>query len=72
MPDTPLTLEEAATLLDADPELVQLSLDQGSLRSLQLADVRAFRDGQVSAWDGAFEEINAWDFVHDFDHGTVH
>lgn len=72
MLDNPLTLEEAAAILDADPELVQLSLDHGTLASLQLADVRRFRDGQTEVWDGAFTEINAWDFNLDFDHGTIH
>lgn len=56
-----LLLEEAAAILDADPELVQCALNKGSLQSLQLADVRRFRDDQAQTWDDLAAELSELD-----------
>ncbi|OWO89546.1 hypothetical protein B5E41_30350 [Rhizobium esperanzae] len=70
MIDAPLTVAEAAAILECETDLVQCALDKGKLPSLQLAHVRAFRDRQAETFDDLFVEVNAWD--HEIEFVTLH
>jgi len=70
MIDAPLTVAEAAAILEADDDLVQCALDNGKLPSLQLAHVREFRDRQAESLDDLFVEVNSWD--HNIEFVTLH
>ncbi|MBY5551037.1 hypothetical protein HFO61_30290 [Rhizobium leguminosarum] len=69
---TALTLAEAAAILEADADLVQCALDNGKLPSLQLDDVRKFRDAQAESFDDLFVEFNSWELDLGIESCTVH
>ncbi|MBY5453913.1 hypothetical protein HFO91_30510 [Rhizobium leguminosarum] len=72
MIDAPLTVREAAAILEADVDLVQCALDNGKLPSLQLDDVRKFRDAHAETFDDLFVEFNSWELDLGIESGTVH